>query len=444
MADISKINVNSTTYNLKDSRIPDLNSSTTQYLRGDGTWATPTVSEIMSTADVTDDDTGMIIEPGSGGYTWTTLADQDVTIVSSSPNYFVINDYATPFAANQTYRITWGTGGTQYICQTILDETGQSYDGYIIGNGGVVGRTPDTGEPFLIYRDRATRLACATNQSAGTLHITIEQQASGGSGGTYQTKTNINPTTSSQTITPDSGYDALSSVQINAMPSGTAGTPTATKGTVSNNSVSITPSVTNTTGYITGSTKTGTAVTVSASELVSGNLAITQNTTTNLDVTNYATVSVNVSGIGKLLNTTSIGTVNTTSNSATSLNVSLEVTGVDDYDLLIVESSVNSVTNNRHTATVGVIFLTASSTVGTKNGAVVANAKWNSKASSDGTTTTTAQTTAYGIYPNSCSISSGTASIPMYRRYNSTYTGTINGTYTARVYGVKLYDLIGG
>ena len=48
------------------------------------------------------------------------------------------------------------------------------------------------------------------------------------SGGTYQTKTNISPTTSSQTITPDSGYDALSSVQINAMPSLTL--PTSTSG----------------------------------------------------------------------------------------------------------------------------------------------------------------------------------------------------------------------
>jgi len=74
------------------------------------------------------------------------------------------------------------------------------------------------------------------------------------------------------------------------MPSGTAGTPTATKGTVSNHSVSVTPSVTNTTGYITGGTKTGTAVTVSASELVSGTKSITGSGTT--DVTNYASASV--------------------------------------------------------------------------------------------------------------------------------------------------------
>lgn len=149
-------------------------------------------------------------------------------------------------------------------------------------------------------------------------------------------------------------------------------------------------------------------------------------------------------GIGTLLNTTSIGTVNTTSTQAASLNVSCSVSGINSYDLLIVESSVNSVTNNRHTCTVGLIFLTAGSDVGTKNGATVATAKLNMKVSSNGTTTTNASTTAYGIYPNSCTVSNGTATIPMYRRYNSTSTGTINGSYTTRVYGVKLYDLIGG
>ena len=75
---------------------------------------------------------------------------------------------------------------------------------------------------------------------------------------------------------------------------GTAGTPSASKSAVSNHSVTVTPSVTNTTGWITGSTKTGTGVSVSASELVSGNKALNSGTTaqTNIDVTNYATVSV--------------------------------------------------------------------------------------------------------------------------------------------------------
>ena len=118
------------------------------------------------------------------------------------------------------------------------------------------------------------------------------QTGTGSSGVNLQAKTNIAPTTSSQTITADAGYDGLSSVQINAMPSGTAGTPTATKGTVSNHAVTVTPSVTNTTGYINGGTKTGTGVTVTASELVSGSQTITQNGTVN--VTNLASVDVQI------------------------------------------------------------------------------------------------------------------------------------------------------
>ena len=93
-----------------------------------------------------------------------------------------------------------------------------------------------------------------------------------------------------------SAYDGLSKVTVNAIPSGTAGTPTATKGSVSNHSISVTPSVTNTTGYITGSTINGTAVTVSASELVSGSETKTSNGT--YDVTNLAEIVVNVSSGG--------------------------------------------------------------------------------------------------------------------------------------------------
>ena len=345
-----------------------------------------------------------------------------------------------------------------------------------------------------------------------------------GGGGTpnLQTKTNIDPTTSSQTITADTGYDGLDSVQINAMPSGTAGTPTATKGTVSNHSISVTPSVTNTTGYITGSTKTGTAVTVSASELVSGSVSITASG--NTDVTNYATASVasgsatasatkgtvsnhsitvtpsvtrtagyitagsangtavtvsaselvsgsetktangtydvtnlaelvvNVSGGGGtdrlvLIQTTSIGSLTTSSTSAqdTGKTVSCaSTTGWANYDLLLVDISVDTKTNGRHTSTVTPVILTGTSNVNTKNTYTVGSNKWNSKLGSTGTASTRQSTTAYGVYINAASVSSNTLNMTVYYRYNSNNTGTLNGTYTARVYGIKLIDLIGG
>ena len=108
--------------------------------------------------------------------------------------------------------------------------------------------------------------------------------------------TTITPTTSAQTI-GGTNYMMEGAVTVSAMPTGTAGTPTASKGAVNNHSIAVTPSVTNTTGYITGSTINGTAVTVSASELVSGDKSITQNGT-NIDVADYSTVTVNVSGGG--------------------------------------------------------------------------------------------------------------------------------------------------
>jgi hypothetical protein len=109
-----------------------------------------------------------------------------------------------------------------------------------------------------------------------------------GSGITQRSSSDL--TVSGATVTVPSGY--YSEQASKAVASGTAGTPTATKGTVSNHSVSVTPSVTNTSGYITGSTKTGTAVSVSASELVSGTLPISDNGTS--DCTNYASVNVNI------------------------------------------------------------------------------------------------------------------------------------------------------
>lgn len=108
------------------------------------------------------------------------------------------------------------------------------------------------------------------------------------------TKTYIRP---DGTVTiSSSGTTDVTAYASASVAAGSAGTPTAAKSAVNNHAVTVTPSVTNTAGYISGGTKTGTGVSVSASELVSGSQSITTNNT--YDVTNLASVVVNVSGGG--------------------------------------------------------------------------------------------------------------------------------------------------
>lgn len=145
-----------------------------------------------------------------------------------------------------------------------------------------------------------------------------------------------------------------------------------------------------------------------------------------------------------LLKTTSLGTLSTSSTSAADTGKSMTVTGYNDYDVLVVDASVDSPVNGRHTSTVSLVILTGTSNVGTKNTYTVASNKWNSKLGSTGTGSTRQSTSAYGIYVNSASVSGSTMTLAFYKRYNSNSTGTLNGAYTARVYGLKLYDLIGG
>lgn len=199
------------------------------------------------------------------------------------------------------------------------------------------GKVVDNGA--LVSQGSATYTINSTYDTTKIKSVTVN--VSGGGSPTLQTKSvSYTPSESQQTaqVTADQGYDALQEVDVTvgavsstyvgsgitrrddndltasgptvsvpagyyessaskAVSSGTAGTPTATKGTVSNHSVSVTPSVTNSAGYVASETKTGTAVTVSASELVSGTKSITANGT-GIDVMNYEKVDVAVGGGG--------------------------------------------------------------------------------------------------------------------------------------------------
>ncbi len=165
-----------------------------------------------------------------------------------------------------------------------------------------------------------------------------------GSGITQRSSTDL--TASGATVTVPSGY--YSAQASKAVSSGTAGTPTATKGTVSNHSVSVTPSVTNTEGYISGGTKTGTAVTVSASELVSGSETKTTNGT--YDVTNLAEVVVDVQGGG------SSGVQVATLTSTPYSTGSLSFTGMLGQPTSFVIVSVNDIATSSTPHVASVVF----------------------------------------------------------------------------------------
>ena len=197
--------------------------------------------------------------------------------ISSNNTVAILN---APSASMTLSMVAYNYVANYMIVYVIYD----SY-GYPIAD---IGWTKDTepvySEPSVLHENLPT---APISTSSGTLQSTI-------SSSTSTRYLNIR-----RGYYPEDKYYTLS-----AMPTGTAGTPSASKGTVSNHSISVTPSVTNTTGYITGGTKTGTAVTVSASELVSGSETKTSNGT--YDVTNLAELVVNVSSSSPTIQSLSI------------------------------------------------------------------------------------------------------------------------------------------
>lgn len=156
----------------------------------------------------------------------------------------------------------------------------------------------------------------------------------------------------------------------------------------------------------------------------------------------FGGIPINVGFGMELLTTYSVGEENITATSATNLNKSIDVSNADSYDLLIVMTYCQK-TNDRHWCTIGLIELYNASDATERTSVSISTNKYNYKVTSYGTVQSRCGTIAYGIYPYSCSINAKRATIALYGRYNSTSTGTINGTYTTKVYGVRLYNRIG-
>ena len=183
-----------------------------------------------------------IVVGGGDTYTRTVVVPQQtVTPDSSRTAAFTSTEY---FVDGEYYVVT--CDGTEYI---VTAETLWSSN-VILGDAQVVWATSDVLYPFALITDGSAREGYFTTTSQhtikverlefvdGPLNLIAKSVTANGtysassdnadgyssvtvnvpSGGSMQTKT-VTPTTSQQTVSPDSGYDGLSSVTVNAIPS---------------------------------------------------------------------------------------------------------------------------------------------------------------------------------------------------------------------------------
>lgn len=164
---------------------------------------------------------------------------------------------------------------------------------------------------------------------------------------TLQDKTNIAPTESSQTITPDTGYDGLSSVQINAVSSTYVGSGITRRDSTSLSASGATVSVPS--GYYaSNASKSVGNGSVTAPSTISGSSATVSTGTNTLTLTKTVSVTPNVTTAGYI----SSGTAG---NSSISLTASVTTKGAATITPSSYQQIINSGTYLTGTQTIDAI-----------------------------------------------------------------------------------------
>ena len=175
-----------------------------------------------------------------------------------------------------------------------------------------------------------------------------------------------------------------------------------------------------------------------------GTITITENGT-GIDIAEYRLADVNVPANGVLISTTSLGHLATTATSNTDMGTSIKISksDINTYDVIIAILKSDAVTLGYNRATV--CTLTCYGNPYSLSASLdSAGRALNFVKTNDGYKSVGGAASIYGIFPGPTISydSDGDATLPITGRYSSSYTGTIDGNYTAYLYGLTYGDFI--
>ena len=135
------------------------------------------------------------------------------------------------YSSSASASVASGTEGTPTATKGTVSNHSVSVTPSVTNSAGYISGGTHTGTAVTVTAselESGTKSISANGTNIDVTGYAAVDVAVPSSAPNLQAKTNIDPLTSSQTVQPDSGYDGLSSVQINAMPSGSVETPNTT------------------------------------------------------------------------------------------------------------------------------------------------------------------------------------------------------------------------